>query len=127
MQQITDPRNLDKTQIAYRMEGLKPSHLRILSYLVQGMNYSEIEELLSMKNGIASNQIQNACDRVGVSTRSQLIAMFTLWSCSQPKEMMTKHESLHQHTEYPFAKLINRARVVTKTVTQGLKLWMHKP
>jgi len=81
MEQITDPRNLDLQQIDYRIGGLKPYHHRILSYVIQGKNDSEIAALMSIRRGNVSMRIQSACDHVGVKNRYQLVAMYTMYSC----------------------------------------------
>jgi DNA-binding CsgD family transcriptional regulator len=133
MQLITDPRNLPLTEIDYRIGGLSESHREILSHLIQGKSQREISQVLSISLPTLRGRILSACDHAGVSNRFQLVAMFTIYSCRMnitKLDFEKDFHTLHKHTEYRLGKLKTFARfsrIVTNSISKGLKLWTRKP
>lgn len=129
-QLIKDPRSLSLTEIDYRIGGLKEYHHRILSYLIQGKNDDEIAQLIGVRVGSIRTRIHTACDHAGVSTRSQLVAMYTIYSCRMTIAKLNFENEINtatNDTEYGADKLCVFERIVTNYITKGFKLWTRKP
>ena len=130
MQLITDPRNLSLAEIDYRIGGLRECHHEILSHLIQGKSQREISQVLSISLPTLRGRILSACDHAGVSNRAQLVAMFTIYSCRMTITKLDFEKEIDTpstYTQYGLGKLKIFGRIVTNSITKGLKLWTRKP
>jgi len=130
MEPITDPRNLSLAEIDYRIGGLREYHHEILSHLIQGKSQREISQILSISLPTLRGRILSACDHAGVSNRAQLVAMFTIYCCRiniTKLSFETQDNTAANHTQYGIGKLKIFGRIVTDSITKGLKLWTRKP
>ena len=94
MQKINDLYALSHEEIDYRISAMTDSQREILSYLTHGKSTKQIAQILSIRLTALNARVASACDRVGLDTRSQLIALYAIWIYN-----LTKLQYLEKHTQ----------------------------
>ncbi len=65
---------------------LTPRQVEIVKLLMAGNSNKEVATLLSIKKDTVRKRIINACRRVGVDNRIQLIVIYAQWWATEGKE-----------------------------------------
>ena len=58
---------------------LTPRQLEVIGLLAQGQSNKQTGEILSIGGATVRTHIQNACKRLDVDNRTQLIVIFSMW------------------------------------------------
>lgn len=85
MQKINDLYELSHDEIDYRISAMTDSQREILSYLTRGKSTKAIAQILSISLPALAARISSAVDRVGLDTKSQLIALYAIWEYNLTK------------------------------------------
>jgi len=78
-----DPLKLKPKRLAAMMCKLTVRQKQVVAMLARGMSDKEASQLLSITTGRYRQNIYNACQRLGVDNRVQLIVIFVMWRTIQ--------------------------------------------
>jgi DNA-binding NarL/FixJ family response regulator len=78
-----DPLKLKPKRLATMMCKLTVRQKQVVAMLARGMSDKEASQLLSITTGRYRQNIYNACQRLGVDNRIQLIVAYVMWRVAQ--------------------------------------------
>ena len=83
MEKIIDLFELSPIEIAYKISILSEAQRQILYYLVRGKDDRTTATILSISVGLLRARLATGVDNVGLSRRSELVALFAIWHYSK--------------------------------------------
>ena len=77
-----NPLDIDPNNLAQKVNRLTPRQLEIIGLLAQGHSNKQVGYILSIGVTTVKRHIYNACNRVEVENKTQLIVIYVIWKAS---------------------------------------------
>jgi DNA-binding NarL/FixJ family response regulator len=74
-----NPLTIEPNNLAKRVTKLTPRQMQVIGLLAQGNSNKQVAHILSIATITVKRHIYNACDRLEVDNKTQLIVMYAMW------------------------------------------------
>ena len=74
-----NPLDIAPNNLAQRVTKLTPRQMQVIGLLAQGNSNKQVAHILSIATITVKRHIYNACDRLEVENKTQLIVMYAMW------------------------------------------------
>lgn len=91
---IKDVFALSQEEIAYKMSCLTELQLQIVGCLARGMSVDETAKELKIHAANVSARMASAWDRVGLQSKAEMIALYSIWEYAAKKNEVEKRENV---------------------------------
>jgi DNA-binding CsgD family transcriptional regulator len=74
-----NPLNIEPNNLAEKVNKLTPRQMQVVGLLAQGNSAKQVGYILSIGTDTVKKHIYNACDRLEVENKTQLIVMYAMY------------------------------------------------
>lgn len=79
-----DPLTVATSQLDELIARLTPRQMQVVELLVQGSDYATISNILSISRSRVKHHVWNACHKLEVENKTQLVVVYVVWRMKQP-------------------------------------------